>query len=86
MDALREDVMWEREVNISPALVSESFGAEQLQAMGVAFEHACHALRLTDRTDRLTEIVATKIVEAARAGDSDPDRLYEAVLLWASAA
>ena len=73
-------------MSISPALVGQSFGAEQLQAMGVAFEHACHALQLTDRTDQLTEIVATKIIEAARAGESDPDRLYEAVMLWASPA
>jgi hypothetical protein len=73
-------------VCISPALVGQSFGAEQLQAMGAAFEHACRELRLTDRTDRLTDIVANKIIDAARAGETDPDRLYEAVMIWASAA
>ena len=71
---------------ISPALVGQSFGAEQLQAMGVAYEHACRELGLTDTNDRLTEIVATKIIDAARAGETDPDRLYDAVMVWASAA
>jgi len=73
-------------VCISPDLAGQSFGAEQLQAMGVAFEHACRALRLMETADRLTEIVALKIVEAARAGETDPDRLYQAVMVWASAA
>ena len=54
--------------------------------MGVAFEHACQTLGLTDTGDRLVEIVAAKIVETAKAGESDPVRLYEAVMHWASAA
>lgn len=71
---------------ITSALRQHSFDAEQLRAMGVAFEHACQTLGLTDTGDRLVEIVAAKIVETARAGESDPVRLYEAVMHWASAA
>ncbi len=72
-------------MTISPAL-AQSFDAEQLRAMGVAFESACRTLGLTDTNDRLTEIIAAKIIETARGGESDPVRLYEAVMLWASAA
>jgi hypothetical protein len=73
-------------VPIGPALVQQSFDAAQLRAMGVAFEKCCESLGLSDKTDRLTDIVATKIVDAARAGERDPVRLYEAVMHWASAA
>ena len=69
---------------ISPG--EESFDAEQLRAMGVAFDKACHALGLTDTADRLTEIIAIKIIEAARCGESDPVCLYEAAMNWASPA
>lgn len=68
---------------INPALVEESFDAEQLRAMGAAFDHACHALGLGGTTDRLTDIIALKIIETARTGESDPARLYEAIIDWA---
>jgi len=73
-------------VPFGTALVEESFDAEQLRAMGIAFDRACQSLGLRGTTDRLTDIVAIKIIEAARSGESDPDRLYEAVMHWTSAA
>jgi hypothetical protein len=77
--------VWSTAVTISPAL-AQSFDAEQLRAMGVAFENACRSLGLTDTNDRLTEIIATKIIATAKAGETDPVRLFEAVMHWASAA
>ena len=71
---------------ISSALVEQSFGPDQTRAMGVAFEKACESLGLTDTADRLTDIVALKIVETARTGETDAVRLYEAVMRWASTA
>ncbi len=71
---------------ISPESVQQSFDADQLRAMGVAFENVCRSLGLTDANDRLTEIIATKIIETAKSGESDPVRLYEAVMHWTSAA
>lgn len=71
---------------VRTALVGEAFDAEQLCAMGIAFEKACGSLGLAATQDPLTDMIADKIIEAARAGESDPARLYEAVMHWASAA
>jgi hypothetical protein len=54
--------------------------------MAVAFDHACQSLGLTSVPDQLTDIIAKKIVDTAKAGESDPVRLYEAVMHWASVA
>jgi hypothetical protein len=67
-------------------LAEEAFDAEQLHAMGIAFEKACESLGLTATSDRLTDVVADKIIEMARLGEADPARLYAAVMHWASAA
>jgi hypothetical protein len=40
------------------------------------FTRACATLQLTDNTDPFTEIVVAKIVEQARTGENDPERLY----------
>jgi hypothetical protein len=69
-----------------PALVEQSFDAEQLHAMGLAFERACRSLGLGNTIDPLTDLIATKVIEAARSGETDPGRLYEAVMHWTSAA
>ena len=71
---------------VGTALVEQAFDAQQLSAMGIAFERACRSLGLATTPDRLTDIIADKIIEMARAGESDPGRLYEAVMHWASAA
>jgi hypothetical protein len=43
--------------------------------MPEAHENALHMLRLVDRTDLVTEIVATKIIEIWRAGEHDAHRI-----------
>lgn len=48
--------------------------------MARAYEGALVALRLTDRQDPFTEIVAKKIIEIAETGERDPDRLRERAL------
>ena len=48
--------------------------------MGLAYEMATIALRLVDRDDIANEVVARKIIELAKTGEHDPDRLCEAVL------
>jgi hypothetical protein len=50
---------------ITPFLIGHPFEPEDIQKMSEAFIVACEKLRLTDRTDPLTEIVARKI-NAAR--------------------
>jgi hypothetical protein len=67
-----------------PFLTEGSFDPEETRAMGVAFLNACQSLGLTDTADRMTKLVATQIIEAAKTGERDPVRLYEAVMLWAA--
>jgi hypothetical protein len=52
-----------------------------MEAMRAAFHKVCDVLQLNcDTEDRLTEIVVTRIVEMAKAGEHDPQRLCDAVL------
>ena len=61
-------------------LASDAFDPNAVKAMTTAYEHACAALGLVDRTDPLTEIIAKKIVERAKRGELDAVRLCEGVL------
>jgi hypothetical protein len=52
-----------------------------MEAMRAAFHRVREVLQLDcDTEDRLAEIVITKIVELAKAGERDPQRLCDAVL------
>jgi hypothetical protein len=57
-----------------------SFDPETKRVMGVAFEMACVALRLSDRGDGANEMLARRIIELAKAGERNPDLLCEGVL------
>jgi hypothetical protein len=52
-----------------------SFDAGAVQVMMDAFDKACAVLGLVDREDSITENLAKMIVEQARTGERDPDRL-----------
>jgi hypothetical protein len=52
-----------------------------MEAMRAAFYRVCDVLQLScDREDPMTEIVVTKIVELAKAGENDPEILCFTVL------
>jgi hypothetical protein len=55
--------------------IAPAFQPEHIEAMHAAYEKACAALRLDGKADRATELVAIKIIELAKAGELDPDRL-----------
>ena len=57
-----------------------SFGPEDLAKMSAAFEAALGKLGLVDRTDPLTMEVAKLIIEFAKAGERDPERLCDLAL------
>jgi hypothetical protein len=57
------------------------FDQSAIHAMAAAFEACCRALRLEERTDPITEIVARKVVEVAGTGERDPQRICGLVLL-----
>jgi hypothetical protein len=65
---------------ITPFLKGQAFDAETITAMGAAFERACKALGLTEKTDPLTLIVAQTVIASAERGIRQTDQLTEAVL------
>ena len=64
---------------ITPYLDSFRFDAEAKRVMGIAFEMACIALRVK-RTDPIAEEVAERIIELAKHGERNPDRLCDGAL------
>jgi hypothetical protein len=68
-------------VPIRPHLKGQRFDAETIRVMGLAFEMALIALRLADRGDLANEILAQKIMALAKAGERDPERLCDGVLI-----
>jgi hypothetical protein len=59
-------------------LENEAFGPDEIAVMVTAFEEALRELRLTDREDPATLMVAQRIIESAKQGERDPARLREA--------
>lgn len=60
---------------IQRLLREASFGPEDVRKLTAAFEGALKLLRLNDRTDPVCELVAAKIIQVFRAGESDPPRI-----------
>jgi hypothetical protein len=56
------------------------FDPETIVRLSAAYECALRALRLVDRQDPLTELVARKIIDVAETGEADPDRLGDRAL------
>jgi hypothetical protein len=51
------------------------FDPKHIEAMGQAFEAVCSELKLTKRDDPMRDLVAHKVIECARRGEHDPERL-----------
>ena len=58
-------------------LKNRAFGPDGIKVLTTAYEDALRALRLTNRSDPATEIIAKKIIELAQRGERDPVRLRE---------
>jgi hypothetical protein len=58
----------------------QSFSPEEVKVLIETFEESLKALRLGDREDPATLLVAQKVLEAARGGERDPQRLRNWVL------
>jgi hypothetical protein len=65
---------------IRPYLNGHRFDEETVRVLGAAFVIARVALRLQDREDLAQKVIATKLIELAKQGERDPDRLAEQVL------
>lgn len=57
-----------------------SFGPDEIKAMAAAYESALTDLRLTDRNDPLTELIAKSIVNVTATGERDPKNIKERAL------
>jgi hypothetical protein len=52
------------------------FDDKDIRAMGTAFDQACRSLRNFAHFERVRELVAKRIIEAAINGERDPIRLH----------
>jgi hypothetical protein len=68
--------------NMMPDSLSEwsFFRPEVIEAMRAAYRMACDSPQLRYSADERTAIVAEKIVELARSGETDPGRLCTGAL------
>ena len=62
---------------ISPYLGDQKFDPETKRILGVVFEMACAAIRDTDMLDELKPAIASVIIDLAKAGERDINRLCE---------
>ena len=53
-----------------------AFDDAAVRTMGAAFDQACRSLRHFAHFDRVRELVAKRIIEAAKNGERDPIRLH----------
>jgi len=54
-----------------------SFNPEEIAALVAAFEGALQALKLTNREDQVTKMVAKLIIDLAKTGTRDPATLRD---------
>ena len=55
-------------------------GPEEIKRLVAAYEQTLRALRLKDRDDPVTQIVAKKVFEAAQTGIEDPAEITKLVI------
>ena len=60
---------------IVPFFQGSGFDPETTKAMGEAFDAACKALQDPEQPELVKEIMAKRIIEAAKNGERDPHRL-----------
>lgn len=68
-----------------PLFQDDAFGPDALRAMYTALEEVCRILEI-DHDQAAREVVAVRIIELARRGEWDPERLRDRVLQEAGAA
>jgi hypothetical protein len=65
---------------INRLLAKSVFGPDEVEAMTKTFEATCAALGLSHRDEPIGQLVASMVIECARTGERDPDRLCKLVL------
>jgi hypothetical protein len=67
-------------LSVTPFLSHQGFDPETAAVVATAFDKVCAELRLCPRQDRLTEIVAREIIEAAKKGSRNETAICLSVL------
>jgi len=65
---------------MTPFVEPGAFDPETMRLLGQAFESVCAQLHDTGQPLIVREVIAKRIIEAAKRGERDPDRLAAAVL------
>lgn len=58
-------------------IANGSFGPDEIKAMTGAYETALITLRLSNRDDPITELIAKSIVNVAATGERDPAQIAD---------
>jgi hypothetical protein len=58
-------------------IANGSYGPDEIDAMTAAYEGALIDLRLSDRDDPITELIAKSIVNVTATGERDPVRIKQ---------
>ncbi len=66
---------------VLPFFQDVAFDLDLTQAMGEAFERACRSLHDVGQPDIVKEVIARRIIEVAKTGERDPERLSDHALL-----
>ncbi|HET9816093.1 MAG TPA: hypothetical protein VFQ33_10055 [Xanthobacteraceae bacterium] len=61
-------------------LKNHAFGPDEIKVLTTAYEEVLRTLRLQNRSDPATEMIAKKILELAQCGERDPIRLREGAI------
>ena len=61
-------------------LQNTAFGPEDVERLVMAYEQTLRALRLKDRNDSITQLVAEKIIAVGRLGIEDPAKISKLAL------
>jgi hypothetical protein len=64
-------------LSVTTLFQEASFGPDVIQIMSDAFERACRSLRDTGQPEMIKEVIAQRIIVAAREGRRDPRELCE---------
>ena len=64
-----------REMAILRLLQNSQLAAEDMARLVAAYEKTLRALRLVDRSDPITELVARKVIEISQSGVRDPAQI-----------
>jgi len=56
------------------------FDAKEIELLLAVYEAVCRSIQILGQNDPRAETVALRVIEAAKTGERDPDRLHDLVL------